>query len=107
MFFGLKSDGTVWACNHNEPYNVRQIASGIVAISAGDDHIVCLKADGTVAAYGEGYNSGCLAVGDWKDIVAVYAGDNGYDGVTIGLKADGTLVATRRSSKLADWKLWH
>ena len=57
-------------------------------ISAGDEHTVCVKSDGTVNAVGY-YKGGRCAVGDWEDIVAVSAGASH----TVGLKADGTLVA--------------
>ena len=58
-------------------------------VSAGDDHTVGLKADGTVVAVGSnGY--GQCDVDGWTDIVAVSAG---YFH-TVGLKADGTVVAT-------------
>ena len=59
-------------------------------LSAGFDHTVGLKADGTVIAVGD-YRGGQCNVGDWTDIVAVAAGDEH----TVGLKADGTVVATK------------
>ena len=60
-------------------------------VSAGDEHTVGLKADGTVVAteYIGDYYSGQCDVDGWTDIVAVSAGD--YHAV--GLKADGTVVA--------------
>ena len=60
----------------------------IVAISAGDEHTVGLKADGTVVAVGNNEYGQC-DVSDWTDIVAISAG---Y-WHTVGLKADGTIVA--------------
>ena len=39
----------------------------IVAVSAGDDHTVGLKSDGTVAATGDNYH-GEWDVSDWTDI---------------------------------------
>ena len=57
--------------------------------SAGGDHTVGLKADGTVVAAGSN-NWGQCDVAGLKDIVAVSAGDD----YTVGLKADGTVVAT-------------
>lgn len=57
-------------------------------VSAGSEHTVGLKADGTVAAVGNNRYGQC-DVGDWADIVAVSAGV--YH--TVGLKADGTVVA--------------
>ena len=57
-------------------------------VSAGWNHTVGLKSDGTVVA--AGYNKyGQCDVSGWTDIVAVSAGV----GYTVGLKRDGTVVA--------------
>ena len=56
--------------------------------SAGGDHTVGLKADGTVVAAGSN-NWGQCDVAGLKDIVAISAGGDH----TVGLKADGTVVA--------------
>ena len=61
-------------------------------ISAGSDHTVGLKSDGTVVAtiyLGVNYKGQC-DVSDWSNIVAVSAGL--YH--TVGLKSNGTVVAT-------------
>ena len=58
-------------------------------VSAGKDHTVGLKADGTVVAVGDNDRGQCDVDG-WTDIVAVSAGKDH----TVGLKADGTVVAT-------------
>ena len=66
----------------------------IIEISAGDNHIVGLKSDGTVLvarpdnSYEFPYYSQ-RDVGNWRDLVSVSAGDIH----TLGLKADGTVVA--------------
>lgn len=57
-------------------------------VSAGNDHTVGLKSDGTVVAVGRNDDGQCEVSG-WTDIVAVSAG--AYH--TVGLKADGTVVA--------------
>ena len=57
-------------------------------VSAGSDHTVGLKSDGTVAAVGSIYLRQC-DVSDWQDIIAVSAGSVH----TVGLKSDGTAVA--------------
>ena len=57
-------------------------------ISAGHDHTVGLKKDGTVVAVGDNYYGQCNVSG-WRDIIAVSAGDDH----TVGLKKDGTVVA--------------
>ena len=59
-------------------------------LSAGYEHTLGLRSDGTVAACG--YNDdGRCDVSDWQDIVAVSAGA----GHTVGLRSDGTVVATK------------
>ncbi|MFI3228252.1 MAG: chromosome condensation regulator, partial [Clostridia bacterium] len=60
----------------------------ILAISAGYNHTVGLKADGTVVAVGQRATAGKCDVGSWSNIIAISAG---YDH-TVGLKADGTIV---------------
>ena len=102
---GLKSDGTVLGYNARTA-TTTVLTNNTVAISAGEYHYVCLKADGTVFAFGNNGDKEC-DVTEWKDIVAVFAGTTGIaDGITIGLKTDGTLVSTRRLNTLSTWKLW-
>lgn len=71
-------------------------------ISAGVNHTVALKTDGTVVAVGSSEHDKSR-VDDWSDIVAVSAGS----GQTIGLKADGTVVAVGsndyRQCDVSDW----
>jgi len=57
-------------------------------ITAGNDHTVGLKTDGTVVALGNS-SYGMCDVSGWSDIVAVSAGGTH----TVGLRADGTVVA--------------
>ena len=77
-------------------------------VSAGENHTVGLKSDGTVVATkytwdSEYYYNGQCDVADWRDIVAVSAG-NEY---TVGLKSDGTVMAMGRNyggrCDVADW----
>lgn len=75
-----KYDGQTWE------YDVSSWAD-IVQVSAGFDHAVGLKKDGTVVATGNNERGQCNT-SDWSDIVQVYAGCDH----TIGLKADGTVV---------------
>lgn len=129
---GLKSDGTVVATKIAE-INDTNCDSGqsevsgwtdIIAVSAGVWHTVGLKSDGTVVATGGedmvltagavtvSTNHGQSEVHNWKDIVSISAGS----GYTLGLKNDGTVIATEfiptkneHTAKpgqlgLADWK---
>ena len=66
--------------------------SNVVAISAGVDHTLGLKADGTVCI--KGYlKTGVSEVLTWRDMVAVSAG---YE-CCLGLRADGTVLAAGKS----------
>ena len=72
----------------------------IVAIDAGYDHTVGLKADGTVVADG-GNSFGQCDVSGWTDIVAISAGF--YR--TVGLREDGTVVAVGAGQcDVSGWK---
>ena len=80
-------------------------------ISAGSEHTVGLKSDGTVFAVGRNtehdykytHRGECDVLG-WRDIVAISVGD--YH--TVGLKSDGTAVATGRNGQrqcnVSDWR---
>ncbi len=58
-------------------------------ISAGAEHTVGLKSDGTVVAAGQNSDSQCN-VSEWGNIIQVSAGGHH----TVGLKTNGTVVAT-------------
>ena len=58
-------------------------------IQFGFDHVVALRADGTILATGSNEYGQCN-VEKWTEIVAISA--SGY--LTVGLRADGTVVAT-------------
>jgi hypothetical protein len=61
----------------------------IIQVSAGDNHTVGLKDDGTLVAVGWN-DAGQCDVGNWKNITQVAAGR----WHTVGLKSDGTVVAS-------------
>ena len=87
------------ATNGNE--DARQtMAQNAVTLSAGKNHVVSVKSDGTVVY--EGYD-GYSDVHDWTDIVSVSAGPLH----TVGLKADGTVVSVGSDSfSKRDVKAW-
>ena len=98
---GLRADGTVISAGNVSAGNVANW-KGIVYISAGFDHLVGIKSDGTVIAAGSSYQ-GKGNVSGWKNIVEVSAGWE----YTVGLKADGTVLAVGNSkyySGVSDWK---
>ena len=58
------------------------------ALAVGKNHILALKADGTVVAAGENEDGRC-DVGDWTDMIALTASET----ASFGLRADGTVAA--------------
>ncbi len=76
------------------PKLTNQPMAKLIDISAGFEHTVGLRADGTVVADGRNKKGQC-EVSTWRDIVAVSAGKNH----TVGLRADGTVVAEGYSDK--------
>ncbi len=121
----LKEDGTVWAWGYNylgqlgdntwiNRYTPVQVLgpggvgslTGVIAITAGKDHTVALKDDGTVWTWGDNTNGklgdntttnrntpvqvkGAGGVGFLTDVIAVGAGEEH----TLALKDDGTVWA--------------
>lgn len=83
----LKQDGTVVTTLTGEVAEMVNKWKDIIAISAGDSHIVGLKSDGTVVTTQKGESE--EKISNWEKIVAVSAG---Y-GFTLGLKKDGKVVA--------------
>ena len=101
---GLKSDGTVVDSGYfSQKYPVMwkvglTLAFKNVAMSASTYHAVFLKENGLVLPIGDSSSAACQ-VKDWQDIVQVCA--TGNSSVTYGLKADGTMVATKDPSPYA------
>ncbi len=105
---GLQMDGTVVVDgNLSDAYKEAKDIydwEKIVAIAASYDHVVGLKADGTVVAAGKN-DHGQLDVSGWSDVISVDAGGD----YTVGLKADGTVVlagkiSTDVGSDMSTWK---
>lgn len=61
----------------------------MIAVSAGDKHIVGLKSDGTVISAGS-TKTERRNVNNWKNVVALSAGDSH----TVALLSDGSVIAT-------------
>ena len=106
---GLKQSGTVVTNPESAAAPEIQAAAviesweNITDISAGKNHFVGVKADGTVVATGDNSYGQC-DVQDWTDIVSVSAGD----WFTLGLKKDGTVVAVGKNDdgqcNVGDWQ---
>lgn len=110
----MKADGTVVAVGSNSSHQCKVDKwTDIAAISAGYDHTVGLKADGTVIATGKNKNGQC-DVSYWREIaipeeeifepeaeasmfpLTTVRGDTTLSAGlnhTLGLRADGTVVA--------------
>ena len=64
--------------------------SGVTAIAAGDAHIVALKNDGSVVAWGRGFDrQTTVPVAAQSGVTAIAAGG----AHTVALKNDGTMLA--------------
>lgn len=98
---GLDSDGEVHITGYGSHKQLKEINESsewenIIGIAAGGGgrigkgHTVGLRADGTVVAVGDNTYGQCN-VSEWKNIVAIAAGD----WHTVGLCADGTVVSTK------------
>lgn len=103
---GLKSDGTVIGAGHDMGDGQLQISgwNNIVAIATGWRHTVGLDADGCVHITGYRSSNQLEEISKnqsaWSNIVAIAAGGGGSVGTghTVGLRADGTVVAVGDNS---------
>ncbi len=111
---GLDSNGKIHITGFGSDAQLQQIENAknewrnIVAVSAGGGNsgelgrtafTVGLRADGTVVTTG----SSAEKISEWKDIIAISAGDFH----TVGLKLDGTVVTTQTGNsaeKISKWK---
>lgn len=88
----LKSDGTVQVIGSA----VAQPPAGlgnIVAVASGASHVVALRSDGTVVAWGQVDYGATIVPANLTHVVAVAAGDQ----FSYALKSDGTVVAWGRN----------
>jgi alpha-tubulin suppressor-like RCC1 family protein len=78
-----------WGNNSQGQLNIPTGLENVVSISAGGNHNLAIKSDGTVVAWGD-FASGQTAVPDTlSNVVAVSAGG----AHSLALKEDGTIVA--------------
>ena len=80
-------------CQTRPPYflpagDIAGQLTNVVAIAAGDDHSLALKADGTVVGWGDNFYGEITIPAGLTNVVAIAAG--GYH--SLALKADGTVV---------------
>jgi hypothetical protein len=91
---GLPSAGhtaglvTAWGDNSSGQTNVPPNLTNVVAIAAGYDFSLALKADGTVVGWGDNASNQITVPSGLTNVVAIAAG---YD-FSLALKADGTVV---------------
>ncbi|MDO9035146.1 MAG: hypothetical protein Q7U51_08100 [Methanoregula sp.] len=85
----LKSDGTIQTFNLEEHHEIAQNLTGIAAISVGYDHVLALRKNGTVVAWGDNTYGQCDVPDGLAHVTAISAG---Y-WHNLALKDDGTVVA--------------
>ena len=93
----LKNNGTVFLGQHDyqnyfenlQIFNEAAAWTDIVAIDCGRQHLVGLKADGTVVAVGNNNQGQCDVMG-WRDVSKIFVNENS----TLGIKKDGSVLAT-------------
>jgi alpha-tubulin suppressor-like RCC1 family protein len=85
----LKSDGTIQTFNLEKHHEIAQNLTGIAAISAGYDHVLALRKNGTVAAWGDNTYGQCDVPEGLNHVTEISAG---Y-WHNLALKDDGTVVA--------------
>lgn len=109
--FFIKSDGSLWAMgdnfygelgdgtngSENDRYSPEQVLTGVIAVTAGEGHTLCIRSDGTL--WGTGFNAeGQLGDGTMNDhdawfpvgvsnVVAIAAGGHH----SLFIKSDGSL----------------
>ena len=94
-FAAVNEDGSVTVFSNNPIFQAASSWTGIVSLSAGKEHLVGLRSDGTVLAVGTNVYGECN-VQDFSGIVSIDTGP--YH--TVGLKSDGTVVAVGFSNNL-------
>lgn len=85
----LLADGTVRTWGGNQPPAAPAGLRDVTAIAAGSAHVLALRADGTVAAFGRNSSGECNVPAALSGVAAIAAGE--YH--SLALKSDGTLVS--------------
>lgn len=78
-----------WGLNDNGQTNVPPGLNGVIALSAGENHTLALKSDGTVVAWGLNTSGQCNVPVSLTGVVRVSAGSQH----SLALKSDGTVVS--------------
>lgn len=104
LYAAVKEDGSVQTSRLTQR---TQAWTDIVAVAAGESHVVGLRRDGTVLAAAAGgleIGDEAFDYSDWNGIVSVAAGL----AHSVGLKKDGTVVATGNNNvgqcEVQDWE---
>jgi alpha-tubulin suppressor-like RCC1 family protein len=84
----------VWGDNSYQQQSVPGPNSDMIAISAGFDHCLALRADGSIAAWGKNDYGQCDVPPPNEEFTAVSAGQS----FSLGLKADGSILAWGRNT---------
>ena len=99
---GLKADGTVLITNDQERFADVKNWTDIIAIEGSTDHLLGLKSDGTCVAAGNGKDEE-LEVGDFEDIVTIYANRGSNGGMSMGISSTGRVYMTGGWENGPDW----
>ena len=98
MTMGLRSDGTV--CVSSKYYDVNTDSwTDVASIEVGDGGVFGVRKDGTVltAGYDNGsddFEAQARDIANWSGITQVASSDSAFESHTLGLRSDGTVVAT-------------
>ena len=91
----LKSDGTI-SVSGNSKFNIRKWTN-ITKICSGSHHIVGLKSDGRVVAFGDNTCHQCDVL-SWKNVQNIFAKDT----LTVGITEDDEMLITGLSDTYSD-----
>lgn len=90
----LLADGTVRIVSSSSSVSVPAGLTDVVAIAAGSSHVLALRREGTVVAFGGNYSGQCDVPAGLTGVTAIAAATDH----SVALKADGQVVAWGRNS---------